>query len=396
MAAKRDYYELLGIPKDASEDAVKKAYRKMAMKYHPDRNPGNKAAEAKFKEISEAYEVLSDSNKRRQYDQYGHDGMKSTFGPGGFDFSRDFTHYSDLEDILGSFFGDGGGLFDGMFGGGGGGRASRTGAQRGTDLRFDLEVDFAESAFGSKRDVELPVSVECESCGGTGAAPGAKRESCKQCGGRGVVVSGGGFFHVRQTCPACGGAGESVSAHCRACDGSGRVRTRKRLSLKIPPGVETGSRLRLAGKGESGARGGPPGDLYVILHVLPHPLFERRGDDIFCQVPVPFETAVLGGDVDVPTIDGHARVRIEPGTETGRVFRLRNKGMPSLDGHSRGDHHAQIVVQVPVQLSSRQKAILKDLSDAATGDNYPVVKRISELADSFYEKKRTLQEENSR
>ncbi len=386
MANKSDYYELLGVGKSSSEDEIKKAYRKLAMKYHPDKNPGDKTAEAKFKEISEAYEVLSDANKRRQYDQFGHDGLKSTFGPGGFDFARDFTHTADLEDILGNIFG--GGAFGDLFSTGR--RRSRTGPQRGADLEFSLEIDLEETAFGSRREVTLPLSVECDKCSGSGMAPGAKKETCRHCGGQGAVVSGGGFFQMRQTCPVCGGTGSIVTSPCKVCQGAGRVKSRKKLTLKIPPGVENGSRLRLSGKGEGGIRGGPPGDLYVVLHVGQHELFERRGDDLYCEVPIPFEIAALGGEVEVPTIDGYAKLKIEAGTENGKVFRLRSKGMPNVEGYGRGDQHVRIVVEVPVKLSSKQKALLKELGDSRSDSNYPVQEGFRKLVESFYERKHSL------
>ena len=282
MANKQDYYELLGASRSASPEELKKAYRKLAMKYHPDRNAGDKAAEEKFKELSEAYEILSDPKKRQQYDQYGHDGLKSQFGPGGFDFGRDFTHGADLQDILGNLFGGGGGgggggMFDDFFGGGGRRQGSRPGGpQQGADLRFDIEIDFEEAAYGSEREITLPVSVQCDPCTGSGVTPGSKRETCRQCGGQGSVISGGGFFQVRQTCPVCGGQGTMVTNPCKKCGGTGRVKTRKRITLKIPHGVETGSRLRLTGKGEGGVRGGPAGDLYVVIRVKAHTLFRRR------------------------------------------------------------------------------------------------------------------------
>ena len=259
MKNKRDYYEVLGIDRSASSDEIRKTYRKLAMQHHPDRNQGNKEAEAKFKELSEAYEVLSDDDKRRAYDQYGHEGLHSAFGPGGFDFSRDFTHMSDLQDILGGLFGGGGGggggIFDEFFGGGGRRRGSPTSAQGGADLRFDLEIDFEEAAFGSQREVTLPITEACATCSGSGIKPGTSAQSCKQCGGHGVVITTSGFFQVRQTCPVCAGSGQVVAHPCPTCRGPGRVKSQKRLTLKIPAGVETGSRLRLAGKGEGGLRG---------------------------------------------------------------------------------------------------------------------------------------------
>jgi len=392
VAAKQDYYELLGVARTATPDEIKKAYRKLAMKYHPDRNPDDKEAEARFKEVSEAYEVLSDAKKRRQYDQFGHEGMKSTFGPGGFDFSRDFTHMSDLQDVLGSLFGGGGGgLFDEFFGGGGRRRgARRDGPQGGADLRFDLEIDFEEAAFGSERDVTLPLSVECETCSGSGVAAGHRREPCRQCGGSGAVVSGGGFFQVRQTCPVCQGAGTMVTHPCEKCQGAGRVKTRKRLTLRIPQGVETGSRMRLSGKGEGGSRGGPAGDLYVVIHVRPHPLFERREDDLYCKLPVPFHILALGGDVQVPTLDGYAKLKVAPGTDTGKVFRLRRKGMPSVDGFGRGDLHVQVVAEVPGHLNARQKKALKAFSDETNDANYPAARRATEQAREFLDRKAAM------
>ncbi len=393
MATKQDYYELLGANRSASPDELKKAYRKLAMKYHPDRNQGDKEAEAKFKEVSEAYEVLSDSKKRQQYDQFGHDGLKSSFGPGGFDFGRDFTHGADLQDILGSIFGGGGGgggIFDDFFGGGRrrGGRPD--GPQPGADLRFDIEIDFEEAAFGSEREITLPVSVQCETCTGSGVTPGSKRETCRQCGGQGSVISGGGFFQVRQTCPVCGGQGTMVTDPCNTCSGTGRVKTRKRITLKIPRGVETGSRLRLSGKGEGGVRGGPAGDLYVVIRVKPHTVFRRREDDLFCEIPVPFEVLALGGNIEVPTIDGFAKLKIAAGTETGKVYRLRNKGMPNVEGYGRGDLHVQIMTEVPVKLSSKQKKALSEFQGHVSESNYPSAKKFREQADAFLERKKAM------
>jgi len=389
VAAKRDYYELLGVGRTASADEIKRAYRKLAMKYHPDRNQGDKEAEARFKEVSEAYEVLSDPKKRQQYDQFGHDGLKSAFGPGGFDFSRDFTHVADLQDILGSLFGDGGSLFDGFFGGGR--QRSRTGPQRGADLRFDLEIDLEESAFGSEREIALPMSQECGTCSGSGLKPGSRRESCKHCGGRGQVISGGGFFQVRQTCPVCGGAGTIVTQPCRDCKGTGRTKVRKRITLRIPSGVETGSRLRLTGKGDGGGRGGPPGDLYVVLHVRRHDLFERRGDDLLCEVPVPFETVALGGEIQIPTIDGYAKLKVAPGTQTGKVYRLRGKGIPNVEGYDRGDLHVRIVAEVPVKLGGKQKKLLKELEELTTDSNYRERRSFQKRAEAFYERKSAME-----
>ena len=392
MAQKQDYYEILGANRSATPDELKKAYRKKAMKYHPDRNQGDKEAEGKFKEVSEAYEVLSDAKKRQQYDQYGHEGLKSSFGPGGFDFGRDFTHGADLQDILGNLFGGGGGgMFDDIFGGGGRRRGGRQdGPQQGADLRFDIEIDFEEAAYGSEREITLPISVQCEPCTGSGVTPGSKRETCRQCGGAGSVISGGGFFQVRQTCPVCGGQGTMVTNPCKDCGGSGRVKTRKRITLKIPHGVETGSRLRLTGKGEGGVRGGPAGDLYVVIRVKPHPLFRRREDDLFCEIPVPFHTLAIGGAIQVPTIDGFAKLKIAAGTETGKVFRLRSKGMPNVEGYGRGDLHVQVVTEVPVKLNSKQKKALAEFESQSSDSNYPSVKNFHEQAEAFLERKKAM------
>jgi len=391
VAAKHDYYELLGIAKSASADELKKAYRKLAMKYHPDRNKGDKAAEEKFKEISEAYEVLSDTKKRQSYDQYGHDGLKSQFGPGGFDFGRDFTHGADLQDILSNLFGGGGGMFDGFMGGGGGRRRQNPNApQQGADLRFDIEIDFEEAAFGSEREITLPISVQCDDCTGSGMTPGSKKETCRQCGGQGSVISGGGFFQVRQTCPLCKGEGQFATSPCNKCSGTGRVKTRKRITLKIPRGVETGSRLRLSGKGEGGVRGGPSGDLYVVIRVKPHALFKRQEDDLYCTLPVPFDILALGGTVQVPTLDGFAKLKISAGTETGKIYRLRSKGMPNVEGYGRGDLHAQIITEIPVKLSSAQKKALAEYQNAIVEKNYPASKKFKEQAEKFFERKKKM------
>ncbi len=385
MSGKRDYYEVLGIARNASVEEIKKAYRRLAMKYHPDKNAGNKEAEEKFKEVSEAYEVLSDEQKRRQYDQYGHDGLKSAFGPGGFDFSRDFTHASDLQDIFGDLFG-GGGIFEEFFGRGGGSRRSGAGGTRparGADLRFDLEIDFEEAAFGAEREITLPATEECPVCHGTGSEPGRKKEVCRHCHGRGVIVVSSGFFRVQQDCPSCNGKGEIITHPCPHCGGTGFIKTRRRLTLKIPAGVETGSRLRLAGKGEGGLRGGSPGDLYVVLHVRPHNIFQRQGADLFCEVPMPLEAALTGGEVSVPTLDGMAKIRISPGTESGRVFRLRGKGMPVPGEAGRGDLHARVYLEIPKNLSGMQKKRLKEFLDTCNENNYPEIAQFQRKARDF-------------
>jgi molecular chaperone DnaJ len=392
MATKRDYYVVLGVSKTASADEIKKAYRKLAMQFHPDRNPNDKDAAEKFKEASEAYEVLSDEAKRQRYDQYGHEGVKSSFGSGGFDFGRDFTHMQDidLQDILGSVFG--GGLGD-MFGGGGGGgrRRSRNPnePQRGNDLRFDLEIDFEEATFGSERQVDLTVNDTCETCKGAGTAEGSSRESCKQCNGHGFVVQGNGFFQMRHACPICNGEGSIVKNPCRKCQGTGRIKAPRHITLKIPKGVETGSRLRLTGKGESGSRGGEHGDLYVVLHVRDHEVFERHGDDLACNVHVSPVLAALGGDIDVPTPEGYARLKLPAGTATGKVFRLRDKGMPSLQG-GYGDLHVRIEVEVPQNLGSGQRKALEAFAATLTPDNFPEARKFQKQTDRFFERRDAL------
>ena len=391
MAAKRDYYEVLGVSKSASEDELKKAYRKLAMKYHPDRNPDNKEADEKFKEICEAYEVLSDSQKRQRYDQFGHDGVKSSFGPGGFDFGRDFTHAGDFGDLFETIFGGGG--FADMFGGGGR-RQSRNpnGPQRGDDLRFDLEIDFEEALFGSERSLDLKINDACSTCKGTGAASGSGRETCRQCGGQGFVVAGGGFFQVRQACPVCRGEGTIIKNPCKTCHGSGRIKTPRHITLRIPKGVETGSRLRLSGKGESGLRGGPSGDIYVVLHVREHAVFERHGDDLACAVPVSPVTAALGGEIQIPTPDGYARIKLPAGTPNGKILRLRAKGMPSLHGRT-GDLHLRIDMETPVKLNSKQKKALKTFEEQVSEANFAEAAKLHKNIEVFYKRRDALRKD---
>jgi len=387
--AERDYYELLGVDRKATPEEIKKAYRKLALQYHPDRNPGNKEAEAKFKEISEAYEVLSDPEKRRRYDQFGHEGVKSSFGPGGFDFQRDFSHFDDLQEILGSLFG-GGGFFEEVFQSRAGSRTSRTGPQPGSDLQFEMEIDLEEALFGSKRDVTLPMEEDCPRCSGTGVEPGTKVETCRRCHGRGVIISGGGFFQIRQTCPDCGGEGQTAGSLCRECRGVGRRKTRRTLTITIPKGVFHGARLRLAGKGEPGLRGGPPGNLYIVLRIRPHPLFQWEGADLHCEVPLPLETAALGGEIEVPTPDGMAQLKIEPGTQTGRVYRLKGKGMALSGRQGRGDLLARMVVQVPIHLTPAQKRLLRELEQQRTDSQYPALSDYRRKVETFYQRQREL------
>ncbi len=341
----KDYYEILGVARTATQEEIKKAYRKMALKYHPDRNPDDKEAEDKFKEASEAYEVLSDPEKRQIYDQFGHEGLRGT----------GFTGFRGFEDVFASF----GDIFGEFFGFGG---RTQTGPARGDDLRYDLRITFEEAAFGKEVELEIPRTTPCETCGGTGAKPGTHPITCPTCGGRGQITRSQGFFSVRTTCPTCQGTGQIIPEPCPTCQGTGRVRKKRKVSLKIPPGVDTGSRLRLRGEGEAGERGGPPGDLYVVIHVEEHDFFEREGDDIYCTVPISFTTAALGGKVEVPTLDGSEFIQIKKGTQSGEIFRLKGKGMPRLRGYGRGDEIIQVVVQVPKKLTKRQEELLREFA----------------------------------
>lgn len=389
---KRDYYEVLGVGKDASADEIKKAYRKLAIKYHPDKNPGEKEAEEQFKKVSEAYEVLSDPNQRKKYDQFGHQafgpGMGGAGGPqGGFGGFEDI----DLEEALRTFMGaagGGGSIFDDFFGGGRQ-RSSAT-RTRGADLRYDLEIDFEEAVLGSEREMTLNVQEECGECAGTGAEKGTQKETCQHCGGSGYVVSSSGFFQMRQTCPVCKGSGKVIKQPCTKCGGTGRVKARRNLTLRIPAGVETGSRLRLPGKGEGGMRGGPTGDLYVVLHVKPHEIFKRRDLDIYCEVPVPFDVATLGGQIQAPTIHGYAKLKIPAGSESGKEFRLRGKGVNSIHGYGHGDEYVRIAVEVPNHLNRKQKQVIKDLQESLSESNYPLTRKIKRKSQEFFERKKKM------
>ena len=338
--AKRDYYEVLGVDKSVSAQDLKKAYRRLAMKHHPDRNPDDAEAEARFKEAKEAYEVLSDSDKRAAYDQFGHAGVNnSAAGGGGFGGAGAFS------DIFGDVFGD---IFGNARRGGGGGRQ----VFRGADLRYDLDLTLEQAVRGEQSTLEIPTYVSCDTCTGTGAAKGSSPETCDTCGGAGQVRMTQGFFSVQQTCPTCRGEGNVIKDPCGSCDGRGRVRKTRTLSVKIPPGVESGDRIRLSGEGEAGRNGGPSGDLYVEVRVTPHEVFERDGPDLHAEVPLSFVKAALGGEVQVPTLDGQVSLKVPPGTQTGKVFRLRGKGVPTVRIREPGDLYCRVSVETPVNLTA--------------------------------------------
>jgi molecular chaperone DnaJ len=363
--AKVDFYELLEVQRNASDDEIKKAYRKMALKYHPDRNQGDKAAEEKFKQVSEAYEVLADPEKRAAYDRFGH----AAFGPGSRGAGGGGFH--DPFDIFQQVFGGAGGVFSDFFGGGGGGRG---GAQGGNDLRYDLQLTFEEAAFGCEKEINIRRKESCDSCDGSGASPGTTTTRCSQCGGRGQVSAQRGFFMVSQTCPRCRGTGSVIEKPCKSCNGIGLVDKMAKIKIRVPGGVEDGMRLRSAGNGESGTRGGPPGDLYVVLHVKEHEIFKRDGEDIYCEVPISFALAALGGELEVPTLEGSARLKIAPGTQGGTLFRLRGKGVQSLDGDGHGDQHIRVIVEVPDKLNSEQRKKLEEFARSCNEDVFPMRK----------------------
>ena len=343
---KRDYYDVLGLSRRASDEEIKKSYRKLAMKYHPDRNPGKKEAEEKFKEAAEAYEVLRDTEKRRLYDQFGYEGLKGT----------GFRGFSGFEDIF-STFGD---IFEDFFGFGT--RRSRTAARRGADLRYDIQLSFAEAAFGKETEIEIPKSVQCGRCEGTGAKPGTYPVNCPGCQGKGQITRSQGFFNISTACPHCNGEGRIITNPCVDCRGTGKVTKKKKVSAKIPGGVEDGSRLRLRGEGEEGERGGAPGDLYVVLHVERHPLFDREGDNIICQIPISFTQAALGTEIDIPTLNGAKKIHVPRGTQSGHVFRLKGEGTHHLRGHGRGDQIVQVIVKTPTKLTKKQEELLTEFA----------------------------------
>jgi molecular chaperone DnaJ len=351
--AKRDYYEVLGVSRSADEKEIKRAYRKLAMKYHPDRNPGDTESENKFKEASEAYEILADASKRAAYDQFGHAGVDGQAGGGGFGGGG-----ASFSDIFGDVFGD---IF-----GGGGGRGRNT---RGADLRYTLELDLEDAVRGKTVEIRIPGHRECETCDGSGAEKGSTPEPCSTCNGMGQVRMQQGFFAVQQACPTCRGSGQIIKNPCKSCHGQGRVREEKTLSVKVPPGVDTGDRIRLSGEGEMGVDGGPPGDLYVQVAVREHSIFTRDGRNLYCEVPISIGDAALGGELEVPTLDGRVKLKIPAETQTGKLFRLRNKGVKPVRGGPPGDLLCRVQIETPVNLTKRQKELLEEFQKSLDGNN---------------------------
>jgi molecular chaperone DnaJ len=357
--SKRDYYEVLGVGRDANEQQIKSAYRKLALKYHPDRNPGDHKAEEQFKEAAEAYAIVSDPEKRSLYDRFGHAGV-SGVGAGGFDPNA-FAGFEDIFGNLGDLFG-----FGDIFGG----RRRRGGPQRGSDLRYDLEISFEESFTGTETSIQIPREESCETCSGSGAAPGSSPEVCATCRGAGQQRFQQGFLTVARPCPACRGAGRVISKPCQACRGAGRIGRERKITAKIPAGIATGQRLRMYGEGEHGSAGGPPGDLYVVVHVQEHAFFHREGDDLYCELPVSFPTLALGGEIRVPTMVGDDEVKVPAGTQPGARFRLRGKGMPNVSGRGVGDLHVIARAAIPKKLTKEQKHLIEELAKAMPDEKF--------------------------
>lgn len=357
--AKKDYYEVLGVNRDASEDELKKAYRKLAMKWHPDRNPDNPKAEEHFKEAKEAYEILTDAQKRAAYDQFGHAGVDPSVGGAG----GAGAGFGGFGDAFGDIFGD---IFGGAGGGGGRGRST---VYRGADLRYNLEISLEEAARGTETRIRIPAMEECETCKGSGAKPGTKPTTCTTCNGHGQVRMQQGFFSIQQTCPRCHGTGKMVANPCGSCSGSGRVKKQKTLAVKIPAGVDEGDRIRLSGEGEAGVNGGPTGDLYVVIQIKQHGVFTRDHNDLHCEMPISFTTAALGGEIEIPTLDGYAKIKIPAETQSGKVFRLRGKGIKGVRSTAHGDLLCHVIVETPVSLTSRQKELLQEFESISNKDS---------------------------
>ncbi len=371
--SKRDYYEVLGVNRDASEEEIKKAYRKLAMKHHPDRNPDNPKSEGLFKEAKEAYEVLSDAGKRGAYDQYGHAGVNPHAGMGAGAAGAGFGTFADA---FGDIFGD-------IFGAG----RQRSNVYRGADLRYNLEISLEEAARGTETRVRIPTMEECETCSGSGAKPGTQPMTCPTCGGQGQVRMTQGFFSIQQTCPKCHGSGKAVQNPCTNCNGAGRVKRQKTLSVKIPAGVDEGDRIRLSGEGEAGVNGGPAGDLYVVIHIRAHEVFSREGNDLHCEMPISITKAALGGEIEIPTLDGYAKIRIPPETQTGKVFRLRSKGIKGVRSNAYGDLLCHVVLETPVNLTPRQKELLQELeaiNERDSGRHNPRAKSWMDRVKEFF------------
>jgi molecular chaperone DnaJ len=371
---KRDYYEVLGVGKTAGQEEIKRAYRKLAVKFHPDKNPDDPHAEEKFKELGEAYDVLMDADKRAAYDRFGHSAF--TQGAG---FGRGFH---DPFDIFREVFGGGGGIFETFFGGGGMAGEDR---QRGSDLRYDMQITLEEAAFGVEKEIEVRKLNTCDKCDGTGAEPGSRTLNCPTCGGRGQVISSRGFFHVSQTCPRCHGVGHIVEKPCHECNGEGRVEKSSRIKLTIPPGITDGSRLRSSRNGEAGIRGGPQGDLYVVIHVKEHKVFQRNENNLYCEVPIPFSVAALGGEVAVPTLQGKGHLKVPAGTQSGQMFKLRGKGIVNVNGSAHGDLIARLIVEVPTRLNAEQRHKLEDFANSCGEENTPLRKSFFERAKDFFQ-----------